>query len=132
MGFKPLQELPKISELTSFLRTPEVQFEKMVKEATGTEIPEGPQAKILKFQQDFEGGEGELPEKLGLPKGPEEILAKLPKLPELPELPALPTLVEKEEKAAAPAPPEAPPTVVTGEGYILRDTTYPRGYRLRR
>ena len=123
MAFKPLEETPKLSDFTRVLVTPETEFEKMVKDATGVELPQGPQSMVLKLQEDFEAGEEpEVPE--ALRKGPTAILAQLPKLLPLPPLPG----IEKEEKP--PAPP-APPTAVT-PGYVLRDTAYPRGFALRK
>ena len=83
MAFKPPEGLPKVSQLTKVLSTPEIQFEKMIKGATKLELPTGPLSVLLKLQQGLETGEPpELPEAPKL----EGILAKLPKLPELPAL----------------------------------------------
>ena len=86
MAFKPPQGLPKVSQFTKVLCTPETQFEKMVMGATKVELPTGPLSVLLKLQQGLEAGENPK-----LPEAPkiESILAKFPTLPKLPELPAL-------------------------------------------
>lgn len=104
MAFKPPEGLPKLSGITSTLSTPEVQFEKMVKEAAKVELPTGPLSMLTKLQESFEAGKNpELPE---VPKV-ENILARLPELPKLPEmaglpkLPGLPIIESGEEKPGA-------------------------------
>jgi len=92
MAFKLPEGLPKLSDITGTLSTPEAQFEKMVKEAAKIELPEGPLTMLKKFQKGFEaGGNPELPE---LPKI-DQILARLPELPKLPELPSMGSSGEK-------------------------------------
>jgi len=77
-------QLPKLSQLTKMLMTPEMQFEQMVKSA-GIELPPGPQSVLYKLQTSFELGETPSFEEL-MPKAPkiEDILGRLPKLPPLP------------------------------------------------
>ena len=78
MASPQMPELPKISDVTAMLRTPETQFESMVKTATKVELPPGPSSLVLNFQKSIEAGKApELPE---VPK----VLAKLPTLPPLP------------------------------------------------
>lgn len=89
--------MPKLSGLTTPLRTPELQFEKMALTTFDIELPRGPLSMLLNFQRSFEIGETpEFPEFPGFPEFPSElpkppelqgILAKFPKLPGLPELP---------------------------------------------
>ena len=86
MSFELPKGLPKLSDVTKVLATPEAQLEKMG-------LPPGPQSMLLKLQKSFEaGGAPEFPE-LPNPKI-DQVLNSLPKLPtlELPELPELPKL----------------------------------------
>ena len=78
------QELPKISGITQKLKAPETQFESVVKEATGIELPTGPQSMVLKLQEGFEVGKAPVIEE-AIPKIPplEAILGKFPALPKL-------------------------------------------------
>ena len=68
-----MPELPKISQFTRVLITPEASFEKMVMDATKLELPSGPLSMLTKLQESLEVG-------------------KAPELPEMPEALALPTL----------------------------------------
>jgi len=100
VAFKPPEGLPKISGLTRALTTPEVQFERVVKEATKVELPTGPLSILTRMQESLEAGKTpELPETPGL----EGVLARLPELPKFPSL-AIPgkaeektTLLEEKE-----------------------------------
>ncbi|MBW2671898.1 MAG: hypothetical protein JRD89_00615 [Deltaproteobacteria bacterium] len=75
-------QLPSLTSLTKVLRTPEIQFENMLKSA-GIQLPPGPQAMLLNLQQSLEaGGAPTLP---SLPSG-------LPKIAGFPELPKLPSI----------------------------------------
>lgn len=80
-------EIPKLSQFTKVLATPEEYFENTVKSALNIEIPPGPMSMILKVQTALEKGELPAIERI-LPavKPPklQEILASIPKLPELP------------------------------------------------
>jgi len=78
-------QLPPISQFTKMLATPEMQFEKMVKEATKIPLPPGPQSTLLKLQSAIEAGKAPSPEEI-IPAEAriESILAKLPTLPALP------------------------------------------------
>ncbi|MEM1601327.1 MAG: hypothetical protein QW339_05075 [Sulfolobales archaeon] len=78
-------EIPKLSQLTKVLATPEEYFENLIKSTLNIEIPPGPQSMLLKLQASIEAGETPSIEKL-LPKAPriEEVLTRFPKLPELP------------------------------------------------
>ena len=75
--------LPKLSDVTSMLATPENQFERMVKTTAKIELPPGPQQLVLNFQKSLEAGKPGLPE---LPKAPSanQFLSQLPELPKLP------------------------------------------------
>ena len=85
MAFELPKGMPKISDVTSMLSTPEKQFEGMAKTALKFDLPPGPLTTLFKFQQGLEAGKPELP---GLPEIPkvEQVLGRLPKLPGLPEL----------------------------------------------
>ena len=78
------QELPKLSGITQKLKATETRFESMVKEATGVELPTGPQSALLKVQQGFEAGKPPVIEEV-IPKAPnlEAVLGRLPELPKL-------------------------------------------------
>lgn len=75
--------LPKVSDFTTMLSTPEKQFESMARTSLRFDLPPGPLTTLLKFQKGLEAGKPELPK---LPEAPkvEQVLARLPKLPGLP------------------------------------------------
>ena len=75
--------LPKVSDFTTMLSTPEKQFEGMARTALRFDLPPGPLTTLFNFQKGLEAGKPELPK---LPEAPkvEQVLARLPKLPELP------------------------------------------------
>ncbi len=80
-------ELPKLSQFTKVLVTPEELFENTVKSSLNIDIPPGPMSVLLKLQTAVESGglpriESILPEIR--PPRLQEILASIPKLPELP------------------------------------------------
>lgn len=108
---KGMPKLPTVSGLMAPLRTPEAQFESLIKKTFNFEVPKGPLAMLSNFQRSLEAGE--TPEFPGFPELPSEfpqppfelegILAKFPKLPGLPELPGQggsssnsPSIYEKE------------------------------------
>jgi len=82
-----MPELPKLSQFTNMLATPEQMFESTVKNTTGQEIPKGPQSRLADIQESVEAGEGGLPT-----PGPEGPLGGLPKM-EMPSLPDIESMV---------------------------------------
>ena len=83
MAFQLPKGLPRLSDVTSMLATPENQFERMVKTTAKFDLPPGPQQVMLNFQKSLEAGKPGLPE---LPKAPSanQFLSQLPQLPKLP------------------------------------------------
>jgi len=76
-----MPELPKLSQVTSVLAQPEQMFESGVKDATGQEIPKGPQSRLLDVQKGIEAGEAPTPGAPEMPAGMPSF--ELPSLPEL-------------------------------------------------
>ncbi|MEM4429656.1 MAG: hypothetical protein QXM08_00650 [Thermofilaceae archaeon] len=94
-------ELPKLSQFTRVLATPEEYFERAAKSSLNIELPPGPMSMLLKLQTALETGEAPRIERVLpaiRPPGLQEILASIPKLPELPapaEAAPAPVTVEK-------------------------------------
>lgn len=83
-------QLPRLSEITRQLTAPETQFESMVKQSLGIQLPPGPMSVILNIQRSIEGAAP----------------TQQPRLPRLEEiLPRLPSPAPEQT-----APEEKPPT----------------------
>ncbi|MEM2195208.1 MAG: hypothetical protein QW803_12170 [Candidatus Methanomethylicia archaeon] len=79
-------DLPKISQFTKVLATPEEYLENIIKSTMGVEVPPGPQSVLLKIQTAIEKGEMPSIERF-IPtiKAPrlQDILSSIPKIPEI-------------------------------------------------
>lgn len=99
-------ELPKLSQFTRVLATPEEYFENTVKSSLNIEVPPGPMSVLFKLQTAVESGElPQIERIIPLARVPrlQDILASIPKLPPVPAEVA----PKAEERAKAEAPPKA-------------------------
>jgi len=80
-------ELPKLSQFTRVLATPEEYFENTVKSSLNIEVPPGPMSVLFKLQTAVESGElPQIERIIPLARVPrlQDILASIPKLPPVP------------------------------------------------